>query len=121
MHRTDMESLAGRIASLQFAVVLLAEMMEVQGLVTRTWICDTMRTAATGPSRAATVAKALSAISQRVEELEERATQERRPVIHVLRPNRRANPKPFDEPFPNPQEGLPAGNAAQGDRVRRQV
>jgi hypothetical protein len=47
--------------------------MEVQGLATHTEVCDMMRTAATGPTRAATVAKALSAISQRVEELEERA------------------------------------------------
>jgi hypothetical protein len=31
MHRTDMKSLADRIASMQFAVVLLAEVMEVQG------------------------------------------------------------------------------------------
>jgi hypothetical protein len=83
-----MESLADRIASMQFAVVLLAEVMEVQGLVTRTEICDMMRTAATGPTRAATVAKALAAISQRVEELEERATKERRPSLYVLRPDR---------------------------------
>jgi hypothetical protein len=88
MHGTDMESLADRIASMQFAVVLLAEVMEVQGLATHTEVCDMMRTAATGSTRAATVAKALSAISQRVEELEERATQERRPSLHVLRPDR---------------------------------
>jgi CO/xanthine dehydrogenase FAD-binding subunit len=88
MHRTDMESLAQRIASMEFAVGLLAEVMEVQGLVTHSEIRAVMRTAATGPTRAATVAKALSAISQRVERLEERATKELRSALHVLRPDR---------------------------------
>jgi hypothetical protein len=87
MHRTDTESLADRIASMQFAVVLLAEVMEVQGLATHPEVCDMMRTAATGPTRAATVAKALSAISQRVEELEERATKARRPALHLVKPD----------------------------------
>jgi hypothetical protein len=43
-------------------------------------------TAATKPTRAATVAKALSAISQRVEQLEERATKERWPALRVVKP-----------------------------------
>jgi hypothetical protein len=76
---------------MQFAVVLLAEVMKVQGLATPAEICDMMRTAATGLTRAATVAKALSAISQRVEELEERATKERRPALHILTPDRPAS------------------------------
>ena len=67
MHKADMDSLAGRIASMRFAVVLLAEVMEVQGLATHTEIRDMLGTAVTKPTRAATVAKALSAISQRVE------------------------------------------------------
>ena len=86
MHKADMDSLAGRIASMRFAVVLLAEVMEVQGLATRTEIRDMLGTAATEPTRAATVAKALSAISQRVEQLEERATKERWPALRVVKP-----------------------------------
>jgi hypothetical protein len=86
MHKADMDSLAGRIASMRFAVVLLAEVMEVQGLATRTEIRDMLGTAATKPTRAATVAKALSAISQRVEQLEERATKERWPALQVVKP-----------------------------------
>jgi hypothetical protein len=86
MHKADMESLADRIASMRFVVVLLAEVMEVQGLATRTEIRDMLGTAATKLTRAATVAKALSAISQRVEELEERATNERWPALQVVRP-----------------------------------
>jgi hypothetical protein len=70
---------------MRFAVVLLAEVMEMQGLATHTEICDMLRAAARRPTRAATVAKALSAISQRIEELEERATKERRP-LHLVRP-----------------------------------
>jgi len=77
MHKADMDSLAGRIASMRFAVVLLAEVMEVQGLATRTEIRDMLGTAAT---------KALSAISQRVEQLEERATKERWPALQVVKP-----------------------------------
>ena len=87
MHKADMESLADRIASMRFAVVLLAEVMEVQGLATPTEIRDMLGTAATKPTRAATVAKALSAISQRVEELEERATKKRWPALQVVRPD----------------------------------
>jgi hypothetical protein len=82
-----MESLADRIASMRFAVVLLAEVMEVQGLATRTEIRDMLGTAATKPKRAATVAKALSASSQRVEELEGRATKERWLALQVVRPD----------------------------------
>ena len=87
MHKADMESLADRIASMRFAVVLLAEVMEVQGLATPTEIRDMLGTAATKPTRAATVAKALSAISQRVDELEERATKKRLPALQVVRPD----------------------------------
>jgi hypothetical protein len=87
MHRTDMESLAERIASMEFAVVLLAEVMQVQGLATRTELCSMMRKAATGQTRAASVAKTLSAISHLVDELEERATKEGLPPLHVVRRN----------------------------------
>jgi hypothetical protein len=87
MHKADTESLADRIASMRFAVVLLAEVMEVQGLATHTEIRDMLGTAVTKPTRAATVAKALSAISQRVEELEESATKERWPALQVVRPD----------------------------------
>ena len=87
MHRTHMESLAERIVSMEFAVVLLAEVMQVQGLATRTEISDMIRAAATGRTRAATVAKTLSAISHLVEELEERATKASRPALHVVEPD----------------------------------
>jgi hypothetical protein len=87
MHKADMENLADRIASMRFAVVLLAEVMEVQGLATRTEIRDMLGTAAIKSTPAATVAKALSAISQRVEELEQRATKERGPALQVVRPD----------------------------------
>jgi CO/xanthine dehydrogenase FAD-binding subunit len=87
MHKADMESLADRIARMRFAVVLLAEVMEIQGLATRAEIRHVLATAATMPTRAATVAKALSAISQKVEELEERATKEWWPALQVVRPD----------------------------------
>jgi len=57
---------------MEFVVALLAEVMEIQGLATHAEICDMMRTAATGPTPAAAVAKALSSISHLVDDLEER-------------------------------------------------
>jgi hypothetical protein len=80
-----MGSLADRIASLEFAVALLAELIHDQGLATRAEIDGMMRSAGTGYTRAATVAKTLSTISHFVEELEERATKGRGPALHVVR------------------------------------
>lgn len=85
MNRVDSESLGDRIGSMRFAVELLAEVMEMQGLATHSEIRDMLRTSARRPTPAATVVKALSAISQHVQELEERATSDGRPVLHLVR------------------------------------
>jgi hypothetical protein len=70
---------------MRFAVELLAEVMEMQGLATHSEVRDMLRTSACRPTPAATVVKALSAISQRVQELEERATRDGRTVLHLVR------------------------------------
>ncbi len=85
MNTVDSESLGDRIGSMRFAVELLAEVMEMQGLATHSEIRDMLRTSARRPTPAATVVKALSAISQRVQELEERATSDGRSVLHLVR------------------------------------
>jgi hypothetical protein len=85
MNTIDNESLGERIGSMRFAVELLAEVMEMQGLATHSEIRDMLRTSARRSTPAATVVKALSAISQRVQELEERATSDGRPVLHLVR------------------------------------
>ena len=85
MGNVDHESLRDRIAGMRFAVVLLAEVMEMQGLATRSEVRDMLRADARNPAPAATVARALSAISQRVEELEERAARDCRPALHIIR------------------------------------
>jgi CO/xanthine dehydrogenase FAD-binding subunit len=85
LHKADMDSLADRIASMQFAVVLLTEVMEAQGLATRTEIRDMLGCAATKAARATAVAQALSAISRRIEELEAKATEERWPPLQVVK------------------------------------
>jgi hypothetical protein len=87
MRGIEKESLAERIASMEFAVELLAEVMRVQGLASRAELSRMTRTAASGHTRAATVAKTLSAISHLVGELEERATKEGLPPLHVVRRN----------------------------------
>lgn len=85
MNRLDSRSLGDRIGSMRFAVELLAEVMEMQGLATHSEVCDMLRSSAHRPTPAATVVKALSAISQHVQELEERATKDGRPVLHLVR------------------------------------
>ncbi len=85
MNTVDSESLGDRIGSMRLAVELLAEVMEMQGLATHSEIRDMLRSSARRPTPAATVVKALSAISQRVQELEERATSDGRPVLHLVR------------------------------------
>jgi len=87
MRAIEMENLAERIASMEFAVELLAEVMRVQGLASRAELSRMVRTAARGHTRAATVAKTLSAISHLVDELEERTTREELPPLHIVRRN----------------------------------
>jgi hypothetical protein len=87
MRAIEMENLAERIASMEFAVELLAEVMRVQGLASRAELSRMMRIAARGHTRAATVAKTLSAISHLVDELEERTTKEGLPPLHIVRRN----------------------------------
>ena len=84
MNRLDGESLGDRIGSMRFAVELLAEVMEMQGLATHREVRDMLRMSACSQTPAATVVKALSAISQRVQELEERATKDGRSVLHLV-------------------------------------
>jgi len=87
MRGIEKKSLAERIASMEFAVQLLAEVMRVQGLASRAELSRMVPTAARGHTRAATVAKTLSAISHLVDELEERTTKEVLPPLHIVRRN----------------------------------
>jgi hypothetical protein len=87
MRGIEKKSLAERIASMEFAVELLAEVMRVQGLASRAELSSTMRTAASVHTRAATVARTLSAISHLVNELEQRATKEELPPLRLVRRN----------------------------------
>ena len=76
--------MAERIAALEFAVALLAEIVCILGLATRAEIADLMRNTATG-TRSAAVAKKLSAISRLVDKLE-RATREGQVALHIGTP-----------------------------------
>ncbi len=87
MKRLDSESLGDRIGGMRFAVELLAEVMEMQGLATHSEIRDMLRASVRRPTPAAAVVKALSAISQHIQELEEQATRNGRPALHLVRRN----------------------------------
>ena len=87
MARLDSESLSDRIGSMRFVVELLAEVMEMQGLATHGEVCDMLHASVRRRTPAATVVEALSAISQHIQELEERATRDGRPVLHLVRPD----------------------------------
>jgi hypothetical protein len=84
MDRSEVVSLAERIAGLDFAVALLAEIVRIQGLATPGEIDDMMRSTATDRPSAA-VARRLAAISRIVGRLEERAITGGRVELHVVK------------------------------------
>ena len=115
MRGIEKKSLAERIASMEFAVELLAEVMRVQGLASRAELSRMMRTAASAHTRAATVAKMLSAISHLVDKLEERATLEGLPSLHLVR----RNPPDAADPVPACRHDRGEGSDANGPTSER--
>ena len=80
------DSVATRIASLEFAVALLADLIQEQGLAEHSKIAEIMDVSA-GETQAAAVVKKLSAITVLVEQM---AAGERRPALRLVS----STPKP---------------------------
>jgi hypothetical protein len=78
-HR-QIDSVTARIASLDFAIALLADLVQEQGLADGTKIAEIMQRAA-GETGAATVVKRLSAITVLIEQS---AARERRPALRIV-------------------------------------
>jgi hypothetical protein len=76
----QIDSVATRIASLEFAVALLADLIQEQGLAEHSKIAEIMHVSA-GETRAAAVVKKLSAITVLVEQT---AASERRPALRLV-------------------------------------
>jgi hypothetical protein len=85
MNSSGVDTVAARIAGLEFAVALLAKLVHEQGLASHSKIEEIMEPAA-GGTRAATVVKMLSAITELVAAQEARAAEERRPMLCVVTP-----------------------------------
>jgi uncharacterized membrane protein YgcG len=84
MNSSGADTVAARIAGLEFAVALLAKLLHEQGLANHAKIEDIMQSA--GGTRAATVVKMLSAITELVAAQEATAAKEGRPTLCVVTP-----------------------------------
>jgi hypothetical protein len=85
MNSSGADTVAARIAGLEFAVALLAKLVHEQGLANHAKIEEIMQPAA-GGTRAATVVKMLSAITELVAAQEATAAKEGRPTLCVVTP-----------------------------------
>lgn len=85
MNSSGVDSVTARIAGLEFAVALLAKLVEEQGLANHSKIEEITHPAA-GVTRAASVVKMLSAITELVAAQEATAATERQPTLCVVTP-----------------------------------